>query len=61
MVVGFLFEFAGVAEKSRDSALAKNPRRSLSPDVIAALAHPGETWDQARTRLERAETSCSVL
>ena len=53
-VVGLLFEFAGAAEGACDTASDKKRRRSLSADVIAALAHPGETWDQARKRLERA-------
>lgn len=56
-VVGLLFEFAGIAEQRCVSAPDQSPRRPLPTDVIAALAHPGETWDQARRRLERARAS----
>ena len=60
-VVGLLFEFAGAAESACDTAPDKKPRRPLSADVVAALAHPGETWDQARKRLERASAASAVL
>lgn len=33
----------------------------LSPAVIGRLARPGESWPQARERLEAARYSCSPL
>jgi plasmid replication initiation protein len=60
-VVGFLFEFARVAKTSGEARAGGNPRGPLSSDVIAALTHPGETWDQARKRLESASALPNVL
>ncbi len=60
-IVGFLFEFVRVAETSEETALHRSPPRRLSSDAIAALAQPGETWDQARKRLELVNSSSVAL